>query len=582
MKKRMSFRLAFGLAALLLLAISVFLVGILGDLHGMRVDLTEDRQFTLSDSAKDILSRLQVPVQVKFYITREDKMPTQLRNLERDVSDKLRDFSSASGGHIAFSVHDPSEDEELQELLQGKGIRPFQVQSVERDEIGLKLIYSAVSIAYMDKSEEILPQVLPQSLATLEYEIVSRVYRLTQEKQPVLAVFAPKPQLDPQMLGMYLQMGMEPPEMPDTWEQAVELLRSEHYDVRRIELTADSPIPEDADALLVLGPVNLNERQAWEIGRALSRGVSTLMAVQNYEYDYNPAQRGGFRITARQRSSGLEDLLRSYGLIVVPDQLFDAEHEVLSIPRTQNLMGMQIRTAEPVRAPMQIAVRGEQMNRELSITNRIEQLFYLWGTDIVKDPTRLVGLNLGAQVLFSTSKRAWHKPFSADPLTTADVTMQGKDLEPARALGYLVDGQFPDYGGETPPAWPGPPAPAGEGEPAPEEDTIVFAGEPAPGQLVLFGCAKLFEQPILQAGHNSLLLLNSVDALALGGDLIGIRSKLITARSLKPIEATQKLLFRLFIVALVPVLLTLYGIARLLMRRKESDLYQESLAVRAR
>lgn len=572
--KRMNFRLGFGLAILLLLAIAIFVTSLLGDTRGKRVDLTEDRLYTLSESAQAILSRLAVPVQVKYYVTRKDKMPTGLKNLERDIADKLRDYSDASGGMLQFSVHDPSDDEQLQELLAGKSVRPFQVQSVEKDEIGVKLIYSALTIAYKDKQEEILPQVLPGSLTTLEYELVSRVFRLTQERKPVLAVYAPKPRLDPQTAGMYAQMGMQPPELPDSWESLMRLLDQEHYDVRRIDLTADSPVPDDADALLVMGPENLNPRQAWELGRALHEGVGTVMAVQNLVYDYGAAPRGGFRITARQRRSGLEGLLQQYGLAVRGEQLFDAEHEVLSIPRTQNLGGMRFQTAEPVRAPMHIAVRGAQMNRDLAITNRIESLFYMWGTDLAKDPARLAGLNLGCRTLFTSSARAWRKGFSPDPLTMADVNPQGHELESRLPLAYLVDGQFPPPDGERP-DWPAVMPANGEAATPAAEEPAVMA--PAPGQLVLTGCAKLFEDPFIQAGQNAMLLLNAVDALALAGELIGIRSKLITQRSIESLESGQKLFYRIVVVALLPMLFALYGILRLVMRRKDSAAYTTSL-----
>ncbi len=49
--KRMNFRLGFGLAILLLLAIAIFVTSLLGDTRGKRVDLTEDRLYTLSESA---------------------------------------------------------------------------------------------------------------------------------------------------------------------------------------------------------------------------------------------------------------------------------------------------------------------------------------------------------------------------------------------------------------------------------------------------------------------------------------------------------------------------------------------------
>ncbi len=572
--KRLNFRLGFALAALLLLAVALALNSLLGDLRGSRLDLTEDRLFTLSAAGQKVLSGLAVPVQVKYYVTRQDKMPTGLKTLERDVADKLRDYADASDGMLQFSVHDPSDDEELQELLRDKGVRPFQVQSVDKDEIGVKLIFSAMTLAYKDKPEEVLPQVLPQSLTTLEYELVSRVYRLTQERRPVVALFAQKPQLDPQMAAMYMQMGMQIPELPDTWESVQQLLGEEHYDVRRIELTPDSPIPPDADALLVLGPEGLDARQAWEVGRALHEGVGTVIAVQNHVYDYQADPRGGFRITAQQRASGLEELLKQYGLAVRQEMLFDNESEVISIPRTQNVMGMRLQTAEPVRAPMQIAVRGEQINREIEMTNRIESLFYLWGTDLAKDPARLAGLNLGCRTLFASSQNSWHKAFSGEPLMQADVMAKDKKLEPALPLAFLVDGQFPPPAGARP-AWPAEPDSAAAAE-APVRLT------PAPAQLVLTGCGKLFEEPFIQAGQNAMLLLNAVDALALDGDLIGIRSKLITERSIKPLAAGQKLAYRVFTVGLVPLLFALYGILRLVMRRKEATAYQAGLAAKAR
>ena len=73
---------------------------------------------------------------------------------------------------LQFSVYNPQDDEEMQKTLGAKGIRPFQVQSIEKDEMGIKLIWSAMTIAYKDKPEEVLPQVLPQSLASLEQDVI--------------------------------------------------------------------------------------------------------------------------------------------------------------------------------------------------------------------------------------------------------------------------------------------------------------------------------------------------------------------------------------------------------------------------
>ena len=62
--------------------------------------MTEDRIYTLSPATKKILRDLDVPVQVKLYITPSEKMPTEMRYLERDMLDKLNEMSLSSGGNL--------------------------------------------------------------------------------------------------------------------------------------------------------------------------------------------------------------------------------------------------------------------------------------------------------------------------------------------------------------------------------------------------------------------------------------------------------------------------------------------------
>ncbi len=195
----------------------------------------------MSPAAVNILEDLKVPVQVKLYITPEEKMPTELKNLERDITEQLRNYEQVSDGMLEFSVHNPQDDEEMQQDLAQKGIQPFQVQSVDKDEIGVKLIWSAMTIAYKDKPEEILPQVLPQNLAALEQDIIGPVYRLTRERTPKVAIYGPKKAVDQQLAMMYLQQGMQPPEPQDQFAMVSQLLGQEHYDVVPIDLTEQSP-----------------------------------------------------------------------------------------------------------------------------------------------------------------------------------------------------------------------------------------------------------------------------------------------------------------------------------------------------
>lgn len=559
--KRRNFRLTFAAAAVLLAGITFFLVSILGNLPGARLDLTRDRLFTMSPAAVEVLEGLKVPVQVRLYITPADKMPTQLRTLERDLTERMRNFEQVADGMLQFSVHNPQDDEELQKSLAAKGIRPFQVQSIDKDEMGIKLIWSAMTIAYKDQPEEVLPQVLPQGLASLEQDIIGPVHRLTREKAPRVAVFGPRREVDRQVAMMYLQQGMQPPEPQEQYARLREVLQQEHYEVVPVDLTAESPVPADVDLLVVMAAAPLQERQAWEVNRALTAGIPVVMAVQAHQYGYAPSPGGGWSVNGQDIATGLEPMLAGFGLAVSEDHFMDEAMEVIELPRELNLGGLRVQTREPVRAPIQIRVTETQMNAASPVVNRIGALFYLWGTPIDVDAAKLAAAGLECTTLMSSSDACWRLPWSEGPVTGEMIDPAGRAKLGAQPLAVLVEGAFPD-------TWAGRPAPAG---------AVATGAAPRPGRLLLVGCAKMFDDSLIAAMQNGLLLLNAVDYLAGSQALLSIRAKTMTERVIKPVDAQAKLFWRLFTVLLVPVGIAGYGVFRAGLRRKEAARYRESL-----
>ncbi len=233
-------------------------------------------------------------------------MPTEMKYLERDILAKLNEMSLASGGNLnARAIHmetanviDPlgeppsagdEKDEAVEKRLLDKGIRPFSVQALREDEVVNKLVYSALGVGYKDKDDEILPRVLPQDLDSLEYRLMNIVYKLSRDKQPVVAMVAPKDALNipPHIRQLYMQMGRPVPQSDDPYETLERLLRVEKYDVRRVEFTQSSGMPEDADSVIVINPRGLNERQHWELQRALHEGKSVMVAAQKYRWNYS-------------------------------------------------------------------------------------------------------------------------------------------------------------------------------------------------------------------------------------------------------------------------------------------------------
>jgi len=578
--KRRNYRLTFALAVVLLAAVSVFLVSVASNFTGVRLDLTEDKLFTMSPAAVNILEQLKVPVQVKLYITPESRMPTEFKNLERDITEQLRNYERVSGGKLDFSVHNPQDNEEMQEELAQKGIQPFQVQSVDKDEIGVKLIWSALTIAYKDFPDEVVPRLLPQTLTNLETLVIGPVHRLTRDRAPKVAILASKRAVDPQMASMYLQQGMQPPEPQDQFTQVAQLLQQEHYEVAPITLTEGDGIPEDADVLLVLGPRDLNERQAWEINRALSNGLPVVMAVQAHEYNYQPGQRGRWNVSGNATTSGLEDMLGGLGLTVVTDHFLDLNSTMLELPREVNLGGMRMQVREPVDLPVQIRITQDQVNQDQPVTNHIGSLLYLWGTPVEVDRAILADHGLQVETLIESSSRSWRTAFGAGMLNPTQLDPSEQEMLGPQPLAVLVTGTFPDAYADRGdvPSWPD----AGQAEEEQETGPMpITPWQPEPASLLLVGSAKMFDDAVLQGAQNALLLLNAVDFLAGSEDLLTIRSKQLTQRTIRPVQASEKVFWQIVVVALVPLLYIVYGVMRLARRRAEATRYRRELRARA-
>ncbi len=555
------------------LAVIIMINLVIGGINFGRFDLTDGHIYTVSPASKNILRKLKdAPITIRYYVSPKEKMPAAMKNIERDVTDMLREFEMVSD-KLKFEVIDPTSDVDMASALEEKGITPFDARSIEKDSFGIKRIYSALAVSYLDKPEEVIPQVVPQNMSTLEYELLSRIFRMTMDKKPNVVLFAPYDvsRQDPRMQQYLRSMGKDVPEKEDRYKQISSILNGENYNVIRTELTESDPMPADYDLLIVLSPDNLSDRQRYEINKALVSGKDVIMAVQDYRYDYSPQRGGGLRVTPNPTKPAVNELLTHYGLSINDNILMDNNQEMLSVPTQRTIGGLFNATVDtPVKLPVQIKITDQNMNSDISITNRVGSLLYLWGSALSADDAKMAELGLEHKVLFKSSPTTWTIPFGGTPLTPADITPQGHDIIGPQPLGLEVTGQFPNaYANMPPPAWPASGDTAKTATPTEVENITE-----APGKLILYGCSEMFSDQIIGAAGNSLLMLNSVDALVLGDDLINVRTKLMTQRYISETSAAAKMFWRFFVIILIPAILIAIGVIRYMMRRKRREIYQ--------
>ena len=314
---------------------------------------------------------------------------------------------------------------------------------------------------------------------------------------------------------------------------------------------------------MVLAPKNLTERQRYEINRFVQRGGNLFVAVQNFEFDYNPSRLGGFDISARPQETGIDPLLGAYGMRVGGGVFMDRSLETLSIPRTQNLGGLRVQMAEPVQVPIQIRVAGDQFNSDSAISDRLGEVLYLWGGRLVPDEVALESAGVEYMPLFTSSEEAWEVETMGGPLGPRDFAFDPAVAHSRAPLAAMLSGKFPNpYSSGPIPSW------------GPSDSTVageVESIEASEAVIVVTGCAKMFEDSYLQAGgyNNALFLLNSIDGITMGNDLIQVRAKTVTRRVIDEVSEEKKLFWRGLITLVVPALVAVFGILRSVRRRRE-------------
>lgn len=585
----------FIIGAVLLTGIALLVNMIFDNLNLGRFDLTAEQVYKLSPSVEKILSKLDAPIEITYYVSSSEKMPTKWKNLERDVIDKLEELELASKGRLSYTVFDPTVEEEkeayeeeqqkkaeeageeaekpqiskkkIAERLSEKGVIPFGVQSTERDEFAIKRIYSSLVLSYLDRKETVIEEVRPEMFGSLEYEIMSRIYKLISNKKPKIAFYPSKPEIPPQYRRQFMQQ-----EPPDMYTSAVQLLKDTGYDVTRTNIKADDPIPGDITTFVAMIDQPLNERQKFEIDKLIHEGVNVIFAFQYNNFQISPSRDdpGSFDVYAMPSRLNMNPYLSNYGFEVDENIFMDRSSAYIQVPayrtRSMGMFQIQEQRYEPVTKPVIIKVNAENINNKVSISNKISELFYLYGSRLTIIDETIQEDTLETTTLFTSSDHSWtRQTMGYRPLDTSEPPAEG--LLKNQPLAVLIEGEFdPYYKEKDVPAWPADP---NTGEPVTTDamaDKIEGASKSA--KLIAYGSSNIFKNDVINSimSHKA-LLLNSVDALTLGDDLINIRSKNIVARRLKETSSMGKALTKAFVVWFPPLIFIGLGIY-LSLRRK--------------
>jgi ABC-2 type transport system permease protein len=141
------------LAALLvanLAAVNLWLVAV----PWLRVDLTAERSFTLSEATRQQLDTLTEPLLIRGYFSA--KTHPYLAPLVPRLQDLLREYGTAAGTRARVEILDPTRDPEIEEEAASKhGVRPVPFQTADRYQASVVSSYFDVVVSYGDQVEHL-------------------------------------------------------------------------------------------------------------------------------------------------------------------------------------------------------------------------------------------------------------------------------------------------------------------------------------------------------------------------------------------------------------------------------------------
>jgi ABC-type uncharacterized transport system involved in gliding motility auxiliary subunit len=503
---------AIGVAAMLVLLV---VINVIAAQAKQRVDLTAEHGYTFSAGTRNILAKIDTPVQIRFYCPRAgNAMPASLRNYAQRVEDLLGEYRQRAKGKIEIQKLDPQPDSDAEDSARLDGLQPQLLQNNER-------VYLGLSVSMLDQKETI-PFLTPARERLLEYDVSRAIARVISPGRPVIGVMSALPVAGRMIPGqMMLQQQNEQP-----WILYSELQRD--FTVRNIDLTADK-IPEDVKLLLIIHPKGISDTTQFAIDQFVLRG-GKLVAFLDPDCALDRQPTGG--PVPEASSSSLDKLLNAWGL------KFNTSLVVADL----NHMG---RTHQG-RAPTVLALAEDALNQNDVLTAQTNAVMALAGAFT---GTPVEGLKQTVLIKSSPNSQL---------------------IAPIMALGYgeEIIHKFQPSGteyalavrlsGKAKTAFPnGVPTPS----PSPSASPTSTKSEQSPPlkestketSIVLFGDADMIQDQIavtqmnnLFGGHvftpkngNLALAEGAVEQLSGDSDLIAMRSRAVTMRPFTVIREMQ-------------------------------------------
>jgi len=172
------------IAVIALAAIAIFanwLVS-LSSFGNRGADFTEKQIHTLSDGTRAILGEISAPVVLRYYASRNtDYMPEEIKLHMRRVDDLLKEYASLSKGKLRIENLDPQPDTDAEDSANLDGINGQRMDDQN--------LYFGLAVSCLDKTS-VIPFIDPRQETMLEYQLSKAIAEVSAPSKPKIGVMS--------------------------------------------------------------------------------------------------------------------------------------------------------------------------------------------------------------------------------------------------------------------------------------------------------------------------------------------------------------------------------------------------------
>lgn len=489
-----------------------------------RVDLTQEKLYTLTDGTKAILNKLDGKVEIRFYVTESEKeVPPDFKNYARHVEDLLTEYKQYGKGKISIKKMNPKPDSDEEDSARLDGIEGQMLPSQE-------MLYLGVAIS-MEPEKVAIPFLAPNREKLLEYDISRAISKVMNPQKPVVGVMTPLPMFGQKMNPMMMRMGQQAEE---PWVIISEL--QQDFNLKQIPMDTDK-IEDDVQVLLVAHPKDITEKAQYAIDQFIMRGGKLIAALDGMSIMDKGQQQPGMPNFGGGGSS-LDKLLKAWGIT------FDTTKVVADANFQTRAAG---RNGRPEPYPAVLSLNSAGINKEEIVTSQIDSLLLPFAGSFSGTPA--AGLK-ETVLLKSTADSQLVEGFLAQ-MSSEQISKDFKPSGTVQKLAIRLTGKFKTAFPDGKPADPKEADDKKDGKKDEKTDNSLKESKTETAVILVGDSDFLYDQFCVQVQNmfgqriviprngNLNLCQNIMEQMAGDSNLIAVRSRATLARPFTVIQEMQ-------------------------------------------